>query len=60
MNFKDWINSDDSEIWTSDGLDGAQQAWDYQQAKIDAVIKYLDGCSSSLDIDIDKIQELLK
>lgn len=36
------------------------EAWDYQQKKIDAVLKYLDGCECSLDVDIDSIQELLK
>lgn len=35
MDFKDWLSSDCSEIWTSDGMDGARQAWDYKQEVID-------------------------
>lgn len=33
---------------------------DYQQKKIYSVLKYLDGCECSLDVDIDSIKELLK
>lgn len=38
----------------------AKEAWNHQQKKIDAVLKYLDGCECSLDVDIDSIKELLK
>lgn len=38
----------------------AEEAWNHQQQKIDAVLNYLSGCGCSLDVDIDSIQELLK
>ncbi|WOZ15038.1 hypothetical protein GNVKYODX_CDS61 [Acinetobacter phage vB_AbaM_AB3P2] len=67
MNFKDWLSSDYSEIWTSDGMDGARQAWDYKQDKIDAVLALLETTQSNESTALSdnnflklKIKEILK
>lgn len=58
MKFEDFL---DAEIKFSDSKrDCALKAWNHQQAKIDAVLKYLDTNSHPLDIDVDTIKELLK
>lgn len=67
MNFRDWLSSNYSEIWTSDGMDGARQAWDYKQAKIDAVLALLETTQSNKNTALSdneflksKIKEILK
>lgn len=57
VNFNDWINSEESDVWTTDGLDGARQAWNHQQAKINEIKKQLEAMQRKLkSISIDEIR----
>lgn len=61
MTYLEWLKTyDKSHITHPSRQDVWDAAWNYQQAKIDAAIEYSNTASSSLDLDIDKIKEILK